>query len=245
MKYFCLLTMWIICLIPEVKSQSPYTLNPSVEPRLTLGSLLLNGGVGLWERELEPLSLDLIMSQDPNKVNGLDRIATQNWNPKVAKVSDAILYSSIAIPLTLGLDQGIAKGYGDVSVMWLQTLSLNFLATSLTKVLVKRRRPYTYNPDLDLRRKINTPEKRRRNARLSFFSGHTSTTAAMAFFTAQTYNDFYPDKNSRYMVWASSALIPAAVGLMRVKAGRHYPTDVIVGYLVGAAVGILVPRLHR
>ena len=245
MKYYCLLISLSLCLLLHTKAQSPYTQNPSVEARLTLGSLLLNGGTTLLERKLEPLSIEYIMWQDPQKVNAFDRIATRNWNPKVAKVSDAILYSSIAIPLSLGLDRGIAKEYGDVSVMWLQTLSLNLLATSLTKVLVKRRRPYTYNPNLDLRRQINSTEKRRRNARLSFFSGHTSTTAAMSFFTAQTYNDFYPDKNSRYIVWASSALIPAAVGLMRVKAGRHYPSDVIVGYLVGAAVGILVPRLHR
>ncbi len=245
MKKFSVIGLFCFLFLPFLTAQSPYSLNPNVEPRLTLGSLAFNGGVGLWERRLSPLSLDSILIQSPLQVNSLDRIATSNWRPKVAKISDAFLYSSMILPLTLGLDNRISKGYGDINVMWLQTLSLNILVTNLTKVLVKRKRPYTFHPDLELRKRINESERIRRNARLSFFSGHTSTTAAMTFFAAQTYNDFYPDSHSRYWVWASSALIPAAVGFMRVHAGRHYPTDVIVGYLVGAAVGILVPRLHR
>ena len=234
-----------ICSVIHLPAQSPFTLNPDLEPRLTLGSLALNGGVVFWEKGLEPLSLDSILLHSNSQVNAFDRIATTNWRPQVSKISDAVLYSSVVLPLTLGLENQMSQSYGDISVLWLQTLSLNFLVTNLTKVIVKRKRPYTYHPDHDLRRRINASEKVRRNARLSFFSGHTSTTAAMTFFTAQTYNDFYPDSNSRYVVWASSALIPAAVGFMRVHAGKHYPSDVIVGYLVGAAIGILVPRLHR
>ena len=245
MKNIIYLGLCFILFLPILNAQSPYTLNSNVEPRLTLGSLAFNGGVGFWERKLSPLSLDSILIQSPLQVNSIDRIATSNWRPEVAKLSDAFLYSSMVLPLTLGLDNRMSNGYGDISVMWLQTLSLNILVTNLTKVLVKRRRPYTFHPDLELRKRINESERIRRNARLSFFSGHTSTTAAMTFFAAQTYNDFYPDRNARYLVWASSALIPAAVGFMRVHAGRHYPTDVIIGYLVGAAVGILVPRLHK
>ena len=31
----------------------------------------------------------------------------------------------------------------------------------------------------------------------------------------------------------------------RVAAGRHFPSDLIVGGIVGAAIGHLVPRSHR
>ena len=31
----------------------------------------------------------------------------------------------------------------------------------------------------------------------------------------------------------------------RVRAGQHFPTDVIMGALVGAGIGVLVPHLHR
>ncbi len=231
--------------ITPMKAQSPYTFNPDLEPRLTLGTLLLNSGVSIIQRDLKPLEIEEIMTFDASSVNSFDRIATQNWRPKVSDISDVVLATSVVIPLTLGLDNGISENYNDISLLWLQTLSINYLVTSLTKVIFKRKRPYTYHPDTELRRIINTPEKTRRNARLSFYSGHTSTVASMSFMFAQTYNDFYPDKSARYGVWASAALVPAAMGFMRVHAGKHYPTDVIVGYILGAAVGILVPRLHR
>jgi membrane-associated phospholipid phosphatase len=34
-------------------------------------------------------------------------------------------------------------------------------------------------------------------------------------------------------------------GLLRVLAGKHFPTDVIVGAVAGSAVGLTVPFLHR
>jgi membrane-associated phospholipid phosphatase len=30
-----------------------------------------------------------------------------------------------------------------------------------------------------------------------------------------------------------------------VRAGAHFPTDVIAGSMLGAAIGVLVPHLHR
>jgi len=47
------------------------------------------------------------------------------------------------------------------------------------------------------------------------------------------------------IVWTAAATIPAITGYLRVRGGRHFPTDVIGGYIVGAAVGCLVPHLHR
>ena len=40
-------------------------------------------------------------------------------------------------------------------------------------------------------------------------------------------------------------MIPAITGYLRVKAGKHYPTDTIAGYLLGATAGILIPQLHK
>ena len=44
---------------------------------------------------------------------------------------------------------------------------------------------------------------------------------------------------------AGAALAPATVGFLRVKGGKHFPTDVLTGLVVGAATGYLVPRLHK
>jgi membrane-associated phospholipid phosphatase len=34
------------------------------------------------------------------------------------------------------------------------------------------------------------------------------------------------------------------VGSLRVAAGRHFPTDVLVGALAGSAIGMVIPWAH-
>ena len=46
------------------------------------------------------------------------------------------------------------------------------------------------------------------------------------------------------MVWSLCAALPVLTGVLRYKAGKHYWTDVLVGYVVGAAIGVAVPYLH-
>ena len=43
----------------------------------------------------------------------------------------------------------------------------------------------------------------------------------------------------------AAALVPAAVAYNRIEAGKHFLTDNLVGYAVGATMGILVPQLHK
>ena len=84
-------------------------------------------------------------------------------------------------------------------------------------------------------------------SRKSFFSGHTSQTAAACFYFAKVIDDYHPTlkKGIKRGIWIFAATVPAVNGYMRVKAGKHFPTDIITGYIVGAATGIIVPQLHR
>ena len=59
------------------------------------------------------------------------------------------------------------------------------------------------------------------------------------------FDDLYTTSNARRYLWATAAIVPAIQGYLRVRAGKHFVTDVVVGYLIGAAVGLLVPSLHR
>ena len=68
-------------------------------------------------------------------------------------------------------------------------------------------------------------------------------TSTMTFLSAKMYHDFYPDSNARPYVWASAALIPAVTGYLRIRGGKHYLTDVLVGYGVGTLVGVLVANM--
>ncbi len=92
-----------------------------------------------------------------------------------------------------------------------------------TKYIVRRPRPYIkYEGDL---MSVSTePDP-------SFPSGHS----VLAFSTATSLSLLYP----RWYVIAPSFLWAAAVGYSRLYLGVHYPSDVLVGALVGVGVAVL------
>ncbi|HVR21542.1 MAG TPA: phosphatase PAP2 family protein, partial [Polyangiaceae bacterium] len=48
-----------------------------------------------------------------------------------------------------------------------------------------------------------------------------------------------------WITLAVAASLCTFVSVERVRAGVHFPTDVIAGTIAGAGVGVLVPRLHQ
>ena len=71
----------------------------------------------------------------------------------------------------------------------------------------------------------------------SFPSGHTSNSSSM-YFSLPMY------KKNKWLL-AIGILIPFVIGLSRVCLGVHYPTDVIVGWLLGAAVVAVMTLLQK
>ena len=88
-------------------------------------------------------------------------------------------------------------------------------------------------------------EKVTTEARVSFFSGHTTTTAAISFFTAKVFSEYLTDNTAKILIWCGAALYPAVTAFMRVDNHWHFPTDVIAGYVFGALVGYFIPVLHE
>jgi membrane-associated phospholipid phosphatase len=222
-----------------VSRPNPYNLDWKVDAPLFGVGVGAYTGYYFLKKKVAPLTEPQILALNRANVNGFDRRTTYNWSPNAAKASDIMLYTCIASPALLMLDKNIRPDALKVGIISAEVFAVTSALTGLTKVLVRRTRPFVYNPDAPL------DKKQKQDARMSFFSGHTSVTSSMCFATAKIYNDYHRGDKSVPYVWAAAALVPAVTGFLRWQAGKHFPTDIIVGYVVGAAVGILVPALHR
>lgn len=79
----------------------------------------------------------------------------------------------------------------------------------------------------------------------SFFSGHASAAFTVAVFTGEWFSEMYPNSRYRSLVWAGSLSLAGFVGVLRIAAGKHYLTDVVVGSLAGAGISLAVIELHK
>lgn len=193
----------------------------------------------LLKKNKSTITESQINSLNALSINRFDRGATHQWNTKIAKVSDVAMLGGMALPGLLYIDKDIRKDFRSILPMTLEMYFVTFGLTGLTKEIVKRKRPYLYNEEVPFDEKIS------KDATASFFSGHTSMTASSCFFTAKVFADYHPDSKWKPLVWTGASIIPALTGVMRYKAGKHYWTDILTGYAVGALTGILVPTIHK
>jgi len=221
------------------QNDSPYKTSFKVDaPVIAAGMGLSYWGLtrmqdkeGLTEAEAMQLSID--------DVNGFDRFGAGNYSLSAKKASDIPFYGSFASPLLLLLNEDVRSNSGQVAVLYLETMAITGALFTMVNGSVRRSRPLTYSTEAPLDEKVEA------NTQNSFYAGHTSATAAATFFAAKIFHDFNPDSPARPYVWAAAAAVPATVGYLRLKAGKHFLSDNILGYFVGASVGILVPQLHK
>ncbi|MGA7119014.1 MAG: phosphatase PAP2 family protein [Polyangiaceae bacterium] len=199
----------------------------------TLLGLILDTG------EIQPLS---VQPGAESRLLGIDRIAvTQTIDPHAATYSDVGLYTGIGLAVVDTLSTALRgrweAGLTDF-VMYAESLSLTLAIDDLVKIAVRRPRPIDY-------RAGNAGNTTNTDLALSFFSGHEAVLSSLT--ATATYITFIhsPDSPRPWLTLAGGALLTGFVGYERVRAGAHFPTDVIMGALAGASVGVLVPHLHR
>lgn len=219
--------------------QNPYRTNLGIEIPITVGALGADLGLLYSQRQLNVLDTATISGLDVADIPGIDRIATRQWSPTAANFSHALVGLSAVGAITVSMTRGPRSRIVETGVIFAESFLMNELITNSTKLWVRRTRPFVYNDDAPLKK------KREHDARLSFVSGHSSVAAVFCFSAASVYTDWYPDRKGKALVWAAAATIPAVTAALRVAAGKHFPTDVVAGYLVGAGSGLLVPWLHK
>ncbi|RSK51109.1 phosphatase PAP2 family protein [Hymenobacter rigui] len=226
----------------SVKAQqapSPYQTRFAVDAPVSagLGALSITGL--LLVQKKDGLTDAQLAALNKNDIPKFDRFSAGYYSDKAQTAGDLIVYPSLVIaPALLALDADVRGRYGQVLGLYLQTMLAADATFTMSVGNITRYRPFLYGTQGggDRNSKISTN---------SFFAGHTAHTAAASFFAAKVYHDFHPDSKLKPLVWTAAALVPAAEGYTRIKAGKHFLSDNIVGYAVGATAGILVPQLHK
>lgn len=227
----------------EPQKPSVYKVNKKIEIPITV-SLFIIHQFGFGYINDKPKLSEYDVSQlDADYIWKFDRIATQQdaeFTDQAQTISDWILNVSVVLPALLVIDNKIRKDWLDLLVLYGETHAINTSVYITTAAIADRIRPLVYNDDIPMN------DKTGHGTKISFFSGHVSTTASASFFMAKVYSDYHPELgNKKFWLFGAALIPPIAVGYYRIKAMKHFPTDVITGITIGAAAGILVPHLHK
>jgi membrane-associated phospholipid phosphatase len=152
------------------------------------------------------------------------------FDPTFKSITNTAVPLSIAIPVvmyTIGLTQkdSLIK---QKAVFIGETFLASAFVTIASKSIFKRDRPYVTHPSI---------QPLSVEGSYSMPSGHTSSAFATATSLSMAYPKWYVVVPS--FVWASS------VGYSRMHLGVHYPSDVLVGALVGSGSAVLMNKANE
>lgn len=190
-----------------------------------LPKLLPTGTPARWTSELLPF----------------DEGAKSNFSAAAALRSDVLGTMAVALPLAVQVGAGWGEQLGQASLIYAQAITGTLLVTDVVKRLVHRPRPYVYGDDATIQA---FAEREGGDAYLSFFSGHASSTFAAAVAGGYLFGLRSSSQRARALVWGAELALASATANLRVRAGRHFYSDVIVGAAVGTGLALGIVRLH-
>jgi undecaprenyl-diphosphatase len=241
-------------LAPSLEQGQHFTLDPVSDGALTAG------GFGFAFLLGEVLSTGEIRPPAPSvgasSLLGIDRVAvTQSIDPHAATFANIGLYGAVGFAVLDPVLSGFRDGTDALLVdafMYAESGSLALTLTDITKIAVRRPRPIDYINCPPVKNPAGTgtvpntaPGCDSTDLDLSFFSGHAAGVASIG--ATATYLAFVrsPHSPRPWVTLGVAAALTAFVSYERVRGGEHFPTDVIAGAMAGAAIGVLVPHLHR
>jgi len=172
---------------------------------------------------------------DPASLPGIDRVALHTFSGSAGTGSTALLVGGVGFAGVFSLDGATGAQRRGHVVVFANSLAWTLAATDWIKVMVHRKRPVLYTSDA-------AAAAADPNSQRSFPSGH----ASIAFAAATTY--LMMAQRERLPHWGRNAafLYAGALGAsaLRVAAGKHFPTDVLGGAVLGTGVGWLTAKVH-
>lgn len=189
------------------------------------GGLAVHSGINyFWER-----GLAIPVKGNSWAIRGIDNWAPLSLNKTTAHISDGTFFAT-ALVAGVGVLYMRDKQW-HVPNMLVQNCWLTMNLTQAAKLAFLRNRPYTYGNQM-------LPGKR--DDHFSFFSGHTALTATMA---ATLWLERDRSSQAQTYMAIGATVFSATTAVLRVKAGKHFPTDVLVGAVIGVGTAWVHDRL--
>lgn len=184
-----------------------------------------------------PLSENQLLNLDVGEINFIDKSAV-GYNKSSATLSDILISLQVASTGLFSFS-GIEQDQLNVmAVMYYQTMTLNYGLNTSMKRIFMRKRPYVYHDEAPQEEKLT------KDAAYSFYSGHSSTAFASAVFNSIMINEYV--KGEWKSVGIGLNLLNASIiAYLRVDAGKHFPTDVLTGAVVGSAIAFFISEIHK
>jgi membrane-associated phospholipid phosphatase len=177
-------------------------------------------------------------SAKPEFKLGPDYWFSYQYRPKQAKYSDLLIATQLAFPLIAGLTRIKQPEFQRATMIGTQSLLWTMNITQGIKLLKLRSRPFVYS--------LNAPEslKNQLDARYSFLSGHSSAAFCLATATTLALKPLGISGTPRTIIGAASFITAGSIAALRIASGKHYPTDVLSGMILGCGVALLNHYAH-
>lgn len=216
---------------PAEAPRSIYELHPAVDVPVIVGSLAVVGFAYLDSSRL----ITPRCPCDTSGIPGFDRWAVGNHNVFADTTSDVTAGLALATPFVLSLaDDQLSPELVEDATVDAEALSVAGALVTVAKYAVQRPLPRVYA--LQDPKVVGSPGGYR-----SFYSGHTTLVSAALVASASQWQRRH---GPSVWPWLGAGLVVTSVAVERVAAGRHFPSDVVVGAAMGTGVGLLVPWLH-
>ena len=175
----------------------------------------------------------------PAGLNGLDRPYAGRRSDQLDRAGTiaAVVGTAGPVGLALGLAPTRDRMWTNLLVLS-EAVAVNGAINQGVKLAVHRPRPYAYGLA------TGDPLRDRADTTRSFYSMHTSIVVAAGTCWAVLEAREHPDAAWRWIALGWTAVAGTTVGMLRVKAGRHFPSDVLTGAVAGTLTGVAVPWLR-
>ncbi len=214
----------------------PYALSWERETPYLTTAAGLHALAWLGSRQKSGANSDSAEPRDRSDVPVYERRFAGGWNTAAQYQSNVLEVLGLAAPLFLMSAPAVQSG--TILALYAETLLITSGGVTVSKNWIDRSRPYTYGD------RAPRSDQKSLDSTRSLLSGHTAHVAAAMSFSASVLGELYPDAAWAQWTWPGAVLVTAYEGHLRVRAGKHFPSDALVGAVWGGWIGYSVPMGH-